>query len=58
MLAIIARHPEVAQVLIESGANLNIRSTRSFMEKTALSLAEEGGLSQIVVLLEQKGAIR
>jgi len=58
MLAIISRHLEVAQVLIESGAEPNVRSTRSFMEKTALSLAEEGGLGQIVVLLEQKGAIR
>lgn len=58
MLVIIARQTEVTQLLIESGADLDIRSSGNFLGKTALSLAEEGGLSHIVALLKQKGAAR
>jgi ankyrin repeat protein len=56
MLALIARHAEVAQLLIEAGADVNIRSSGKFYRKTALFLAEYGGHTEIAALLKQKGA--
>ena len=57
MLALISHHTEIARLLIEAGADVNIRSNRNFYGQTALYLAEQGGHSEIVVLLKQKGAI-
>jgi ankyrin repeat protein len=55
MLALIARHADVARLLIAAGADVNLRSNRNFYG--ALRLAENAGYSEIVVLLKQKGAI-
>jgi ankyrin repeat protein len=56
MLSLIARRAEVAQLLIEAGADVNIRSSGKFYGKSALFLAEYGGHSEIAALLKQKGA--
>jgi uncharacterized protein len=58
MLSIIGHHAEIAQILIEAGADLNTRSNKHFMEKTALTLAEDSSQSQIVALLRQMGATK
>jgi ankyrin repeat protein len=54
MLSLIAGYPEVAQLLIEAGAEVNLRSNGNFYN--ALHLAENAGYSEIVGLLKQKGA--
>lgn len=56
MLALIARQTEAAQLLIEAGADIHIRGSQSFHGRSALSLAEAAGHSEIVTLLKQKGA--
>jgi ankyrin repeat protein len=56
MLALVTHQTEVARLLIEAGADVNIRSSRNFHGKTALVLAEQGVHSEIVALLKQKGA--
>jgi ankyrin repeat protein len=56
MLSLIADHTDVARLLIEAGADLNIRSSRTFGAKTALVLARDGGYGEIVSLLESEGA--
>lgn len=56
MLSLIAHHTEAAGLLIEAGADVNIRSSRNFSGKTALSLAESGGHSELAALLREKGA--
>ena len=56
MLSLITHHTEAAGLLIEAGADVNIRSSRNFPGKTALSLAESGGHSELAALLKQKGA--
>lgn len=55
MLALITHHVEVARLLIEAGADIDIRGNKNFFAKTALVLAEDGGHSEIVALLKQKG---
>ena len=57
MLSLIAHHTEVARLLIEAGADLNIRSTPNFYGRSALFLAEAGGDADIVLLLNQRGAV-
>ena len=54
--SLIALHTEVAQLLIEAGADVNIRNSENFYGKTALFLAEYGGHNKIAALLKQKGA--
>lgn len=56
MLALIMHHAEAAQLLIEAGADVNLRSSRNFQGRTALSLAESGGHSELAALLREKGA--
>ena len=53
MLAIIAGHQEIAQLLIEVGANVDVRSSHNFCGTTALVLAERGGYTKVVALLKQ-----
>ena len=54
MLSLIAGHSDVARLLIEAGADVNLRSNMNFY--SALHLAENAGYSEIVALLQQKGA--
>jgi ankyrin repeat protein len=56
MLALITHQTQVARLLIEAGADVNIRSSKNFHGKTALALAEQGGHIELVALLKQKGA--
>jgi ankyrin repeat protein len=56
MLSLLGRHPEVAQMLIEAGADLNLQSSHAFLEKRALTLAEDGGYGDIASLLRERGA--
>jgi ankyrin repeat protein len=58
MLAIVARHLDVAHLLIDAGAALDIRSTGDFGARTALSLAEASGQDEIAMFLKKNGAAR
>jgi ankyrin repeat protein len=57
MLSLIADPADVARLLIEAGADLNIQGSGSFFRYTAFSLAEHRGHRDIAALLQQKGAI-
>jgi hypothetical protein len=50
------RHFNAARLLIETGADVNIRSTAGFGGKTARSLKESLDGGEIVELLEKRGA--
>jgi ankyrin repeat protein len=56
MLALIAHHVDAARLLIEAGAEVNIRSSPHFYGRSALFLAKAGGHDVIAALLKQKGA--
>ena|SRR5579871_168442 len=59
MLAIIGYHKEAACILIRAGADLTVRGGKGaigFYAKTALDLAKERDLEQVVTLLEQCAA--
>jgi ankyrin repeat protein len=57
MLSLIANHTDVARLLIEAGADINILGSGSFIGRSALTLADNGGHSEIAALLQQKGTI-
>lgn len=56
MLALVARQAATARLLIEAGADVDIRSTEKFLGRTALTLAEQDEMSEISLLLREKGA--
>ena len=53
MLAVIRGHPDVARLLIESGADRSVRGTGApgFCGKTALDLAIDQGASEMIEIL-------
>lgn len=53
MLAVINRHADSARRLVDAGANLSLTGSGApgFAGKTALDLAEHGGLSELVAYI-------
>ena len=59
MLAVINGHTDIVQNLVEAGADLGLRGSKSvpgFYEKTALALAHDAGRTAIIKLLTEAGA--